>query len=113
MTTRDDQVEKDAVPPVPNPVDDDHRRAGLSTGACAFKGACMGAAILGTIGVITGLAIGIVFAVRRGPITDWAVIAAFGMIVTAFAGGIYGALAGAVSGGVVGAIIGVVKSGKR
>jgi hypothetical protein len=79
----------------------------------AVKGARIGTVVLGVIGVIVGLGFGIVSAVRRGQITDWAVIAAFGMIVTALAGGIYGALAGAVSGGLVGAIIGVVKSERR
>jgi hypothetical protein len=108
MATNGDQVEKDTVPPVPSPVDE-RRRAVPNTSASAVKGAV----VLGVIGVIVGLGVAIVSAVLRGFITDWAVIAAFGMIVTALAGGIYGALAGAVSGGVVGAIIGVVKSGKR
>jgi hypothetical protein len=112
MATNGDQVEKDTVPPVPSPVDE-RRRAVPNTSASAVKGACIGAVVLGVIGVIVGLGVAIVSAVLRGFITDWAVIAAFGMIVTALAGGIYGALAGAVSGGVVGAIIGVVKSGKR
>jgi hypothetical protein len=115
MATNDDQMETGNPPPI-------RKAAGPAawpgSGASAVKdgavkGARIGAVVVGVTGAIIGLGIGIMFAVARGRITDWAVIAAFGMIVTAMAGGIYGALAGAVSGGVVGAIVRVVKSGRR
>src|SRR6516225_9393123 len=116
MATNDDHVEKNVVPPVRSPAGEIPRpRSTTGPSAImdgALKGASMGAIVLGIIGVMVGLVIAIVSAIARGPITDWAIIAAFGLIVTALAGGIYGALAGAVAGGLVGAVLGIVKSEK-
>jgi hypothetical protein len=64
------------------------------------------------MGAIGGIALGVVSAVYRGTFTDWAVIAAFGIVVTALAGTIGGALAGGLVGGAIGALWTVVRAFK-
>jgi hypothetical protein len=81
--------------------------------AGALQAAGVGAVVGGTIGAVTGVAIGIAFAVVRGPITDWLVIAGFGIVVTALVGAIYGAMAGSLAGGLVGTIVKTVRTLRR